>query len=402
MSPFHLDLHTLSLVLILVTAFLTSVMIFVWLTQKPYAGFGLWVISNVAVAAGILLLGFEGAWADLIGTSLTFGAVLIGYEGNRRFLNLKRGLSVSAGVFVLQFIGFVYFKFFDNDNVVLQVGFTSFLVGAISVYCGILFVKNSSEKTKFSYDFTAVTYFIFALIMISRSVVTPLIGDKTEFFKPDGIQPVFFILYILFEIVWTFNYINLNASRLHDELKDAQAELKKLATTDYLTGINNQRSFLEIGENEIKRAERFRHPLGVIMFDIDFFKRVNDEYGHAAGDEVLARIVGVCRNVLRVTDTFGRLGGEEFAVLLPHTDIDGAKTVAEYLRASIEMTQIGFAAEIIKVTASFGVTELGDADTQMRIVLDRADRLLYEAKNAGRNCVAAETAAKPRRTLAAA
>lgn len=392
MPPINLDLQTLSFIMVFVTVLLTFIVIFVWLTQKSYAGFGLWVISNIAVAAGILLLGIEGVWMDLLGTSLTFGAVLIGYEGNRRFLYLKPDLFFSASIFALHCAGLVYFKFFDNDNQVLQVSFSSFLVGVISFYCGKSFIKTSSEKTVFSFNFTAFTYFIFAFVMISRAIITPLTGDKNDFFRPDGFQPMFFILYILFEIVWTFNYVNLNASRLHDQLKATQMELEKLATTDYLTGIGNQRSFLENGESEIKRAERFRHPLSVIMFDLDFFKRVNDQYGHAAGDRVLTEIVQVCRKILRVTDTFGRLGGEEFAVLLPHTDIDGARTVAEYLRSSIEKAEVAFASEIIKVTASIGVTELGDGDTQIRIILDRADNLLYAAKNNGRNQVVSDTA----------
>lgn len=402
MSPISLDLQTLSFVLVLVTAFLTSVIIFVWLTQKTYTGFGLWVISNIAVAGGIFLLGLDKTWSDLLGTSLTFSAVLIGYEGNRQFLKLKHDLPFTVSVLILQIAAQFYFRFYNDDNIVLQVGFISVLVGIVSGICGFIFIKNSAEKNKFSYTFTAVTYFVFAFLMFSRSAITLYTNDKTDFFKPDGIQPLFFIIYILFEIVWVFNYINLNSNRLHNELKQTQTELEKLATTDFLTGINNKRSFYAVGENEVQRAKRFRHSLSVIIFDIDFFKQVNDEYGHAAGDKVLIKITETCRQILRVTDTFGRLGGEEFGVLLPHTDIRDAQTVAEYLRASIEETEIKIPSKKIRVTASFGVAELSAADEQIKSALDRADVLLYEAKNKGRNRIVAEAETKNRKEFAVA
>ena len=402
MLPLHLDLQTLSFVLVLVTAFLISVIIFVWLTQKTYTGFGLWVISNIAVAVGIFLLGSDKLWTDLLGTSLTFSAVLIGYEGNRQFLKLKHSLIFSSGILVLQMAAQLYFKFLDDDNIILQTSFISLLVSIISGICGVLFVKNAERKNKFSYIFTGTTYFIFATIMFSRSVITLYTGDKTDFFKSDGIQPVFFLLYILFEIVWTFNYINLNTNRLYNELGQTQAELEKLATTDFLTGINNKRNFFSIGENEVQRSKRFRHPLSVIMFDIDFFKHINDEYGHSTGDLVLIKIAETCQQILRATDTFGRLGGEEFGVLLPHTNSSDAKTVAEYLRVSIEELVINNTSEDIKVTASFGVAEMSGSDTQIKDTLDTADTLLYEAKNKGRNRVISDAERKNRKELAVA
>ena len=402
MSPILLDLQTLSFVLVLVTVFLTFVIVFVWRTQKTYTGFGLWVISNITVAIGILLLGLGGVWTDVLGTSLTFGAVLVGYEGNRRFLNLKNTPVFSLSIFALQLASVFYFKFFDDNNVVWQVSFVSFLVGIISGACGFLFTGKSAEKTDFSYQFTGITYFTFAVVMISRSVITLSTGDKNDFYKADGVQPIFFLLYILFEIVWTFNYINLNTNRLHKELKQTQRKLEKLATTDFLTGINNSRRFFEIGESEIRRAKRFRHSLSVIMFDIDFFKRINDEHGHAAGDEVLIEIAETCGKILRGTDTFGRLGGEEFGILLPHTGVVGAKSVAEYLRAALEEKEIKFADKHIRVTASFGVAELNKTDTRIKIILDRTDTLLYKAKNEGRNRIVSDAEKKTYGKLAVA
>ena len=175
-----------------------------------------------------------------------------------------------------------------------------------------------------------------------------------------------------------------------------------MAATDFLTSTKNSRSFYEVGENEIKRARRFRSSLSLIMFDIDFFKNINDDFGHSAGDQVLVEIADTCRRILRETDILGRLGGEEFGVLLPHTNIEGAATVAEFLRAAVEELNINFSSETIKITASFGVTELKGTDQEIRIMLDRADVSLYKAKNKGRNLVVAENAEKNHLKLAVA
>ncbi len=390
MSPILLDLKTLSFVLVSVTAFLTFVIIFVRFTQKTYSGFGLWVISNIVIAVGILMVGFSSHWTDLIGTSLTFSAVLIAYEGNRQFLKIKKTYLISSIFFLFHTAALICFKVYF-ENIVWQIAFTSLMVGIVSGYCGFMFTRNATRKTMFSFKFTSITYYIFLVIMVSRSIITISTGDKNNFYSPDGIQPIFFILYILFEIVWTFNYINLNSNRLYNELERTQSKLEKLATTDFLTGTNNNRRFFEIGENEIKRAKRFRSSLSLVMFDVDFFKNVNDKYGHSAGDQVLIEIAETCRRLLRETDTLGRLGGEEFAIILPHTDCSGAEIVAEYLRSAIEDLKVKYLSENIRITASFGVTEISQKDVELKNALDRADILLYEAKNRGRNQIVSES-----------
>jgi diguanylate cyclase (GGDEF)-like protein len=127
----------------------------------------------------------------------------------------------------------------------------------------------------------------------------------------------------------------------------------------------------------------------LVMFDIDHFKNINDRYGHAGGDKVLKEVSNVCKNRLRGIDLIGRLGGEEFGVMLPQTDLDGGQTVAECLRETIETQEIHFMGETIRLTSSFGVAVIGQNDTFERMTR-RTDDLLYEAKNAGRNRVVAE------------
>jgi diguanylate cyclase (GGDEF)-like protein/PAS domain S-box-containing protein len=169
--------------------------------------------------------------------------------------------------------------------------------------------------------------------------------------------------------------------------KKMEEELRSLATLDGLTGAYNRRHFLYIAATEVPRSQRYDHPLTVLMIDLDLFKQVNDTYGHGGGDEVLRRFVAIVRDSLRGPDVLGRIGGEEFALMLPETNIAGAITLAERMRSDLQNAAIPWDKRIIKVTASFGIAMLHKDDKDIHDMLARADRALYNAKAAGRNCV---------------
>ena len=169
------------------------------------------------------------------------------------------------------------------------------------------------------------------------------------------------------------------------ERKQLELELQRLATTDALTGVANRRSFIEQAERELERARRHSLPLALVMMDIDHFKRINDSLGHAGGDAAIRQVVQACAQLVRRLDVIGRLGGEEFALLLPQTELAAAQQLVERLRAQIATLmpdQEGGA-----LTASFGITALRAGDCQVDELLLRADEALYAAKNRGRNCV---------------
>jgi diguanylate cyclase (GGDEF)-like protein len=164
--------------------------------------------------------------------------------------------------------------------------------------------------------------------------------------------------------------------------------VQRQATTDDLTGLVNRRRFIEALDSEIVRASTFRSPLSVVLGDLDHFKLVNDRFGHQTGDEVLRRFAGLVREHLRDVDVPGRIGGEEFAILLPGTDATGAVAVAERIRRSLRSlrpTPDGSR----PVTASFGVAQLVTGETGDEL-LRRADVALYRAKSEGRNRVTVE------------
>ncbi|HEU0043836.1 sensor domain-containing diguanylate cyclase [Sphingomonas sp.] len=161
-------------------------------------------------------------------------------------------------------------------------------------------------------------------------------------------------------------------------------ELRAIANNDYLTGAMTRRAFTERAEQELARHRRYSRPCSLISFDVDHFKSVNDTYGHPIGDEVLKTVVRVCEDALRPTDILGRLGGEEFAVLLPETPATDALRCAERLRATLAQTTIA-AAPGLRVTASFGVAPLDGAISTVSRWLADADAALYAAKRSGRN-----------------
>ena len=172
------------------------------------------------------------------------------------------------------------------------------------------------------------------------------------------------------------------------EHKKLQFALEAMARTDGLTGLANHQAFMEQAKNEFSRARRYSRSLSVIMIDIDHFKLINDKHGHAAGDQVLRQLGQRCHNRLRDSDFLGRIGGEEFALLLPDTPQDNALYVAERMRKQLGKTSIELDNGItLNITASFGVAAMNENDRDFNAVLQRADAAMYEAKHAGRNQV---------------
>jgi len=164
-------------------------------------------------------------------------------------------------------------------------------------------------------------------------------------------------------------------------------ESRWLATTDALTGLSNRRAFIDWGSREVARCTRYGDPFSLTLLDVDHFKQVNDRYGHAAGDAVLAAVSCLMGKIVRSCDVVARWGGEEFVVALPSTSLEGATLVAERIRAALEAHPIKDpTGQILTVTASFGVAALEAGETLDQVV-DRADRAMYAAKSAGRNRV---------------
>jgi diguanylate cyclase (GGDEF)-like protein/PAS domain S-box-containing protein len=163
-----------------------------------------------------------------------------------------------------------------------------------------------------------------------------------------------------------------------------RSKLELQANTDPLTGLFNRRSFTSFCEHEFLRASRYFQPFSLMIIDIDLFKAVNDTYGHLVGDEVIKRVANICHDQIREADVLARIGGEEFAILLPDTDIDSAYIMAERLREAQQQYDEPLAPPI---TISIGVATIHPQDKTFLELFKRADKALYSSKNSGRNSV---------------
>jgi len=172
--------------------------------------------------------------------------------------------------------------------------------------------------------------------------------------------------------------------------KDAKEMVAYLANIDPLTKSLTRRQFFNIAESEFLRFSRYHRPLSMLVLDADYFKTINDTYGHYAGDLVLRSLSLVILEQKRAQDTFGRLGGEEFGLLLPETGLEQAKNVAERVQKTWAETSCNVDGKPIRSTVSIGVSEAKGDDKSFEDVLRRADRLMYKAKETGRNRVVAE------------
>jgi len=179
----------------------------------------------------------------------------------------------------------------------------------------------------------------------------------------------------------------LARTRTHVELKKAKEKLLELATTDELTGIANRRYFMERLNSEFDRAKRYESRYSLLMIDIDYFKSINDDYGHKAGDKVLQSAAAVMKKSLRTSDVIGRVGGEEFSVILPETEIKAAIFIAERLRKKVEETVVIHKNEEIFITVSIGVSQSKNGDQSVDDIYVRSDSAMYNAKKNGRNRV---------------
>jgi diguanylate cyclase (GGDEF)-like protein/PAS domain S-box-containing protein len=173
--------------------------------------------------------------------------------------------------------------------------------------------------------------------------------------------------------------------RLEQELRQMAAKFEQMATVDALTGLSNRRDFFDRLSVEVERSTRYGHELSLIMLDLDGFKEINDTHGHAAGDAVLARIGAIIREVIRVTDIAARYGGDEFCIVMPDTDLEGAQALAERIRSRLASTDFSAHAASLRVTCSAGVSRLGGNISSHDTLLASADQALYAAKRHGRN-----------------
>lgn len=359
-------------------------------------------------------------------------------EGDYRVAHLKSDISQSilymfiVGVSVLLMLRVDAILFDDNPRLFMLMAL--YRVGYILVTgaVGIVLYKTGRVKT---YDHLALGWILFTILFvllinftrpanyISTSfdiiitfalyLLSPLKLKHTfalaaafslgtlyiDFFHKFGVEPVFLNIAVSAQVIvhvlgWS-SALQMQTHRRKSyqafiDEKDAKEMVAYLANIDPLTKSLTRRQFMNIAESEFRRFQRYRRPLSILILDADRFKRINDTYGHHAGDLALRSLSLVAMGQKRAQDTFGRLGGEEFGLLMPETTLDKAIVVAERIRHTWETSPVNLDGELIHSTMSIGVAEALSEDQSLEDILRRTDRMLYKAKESGRNRVMAE------------
>ena len=274
------------------------------------------------------------------------------------------------------------------------------LVVSVAVQLGAAFVAMSQMRMVGRYRYAWLAISVALVLMVQRRAAD--IEDLLQ-----GVADPFFsdVVGLLISLLMLIGVIGLRA--LFANMRSHEKELVRLATTDALTQAHNRRHALELARREITRQRRTGRPLALLVMDLDHFKAVNDTHGHAVGDTVLVGVCAVCKEALRAMDIFGRLGGEEFVVVLPETDEAQAIASSERLRARIATLATSAADATVHITVSIGIAistgKVEDVDAALTQLLHQADAALYAAKEQGRDrCVVWHPEPASRKALASA
>lgn len=214
---------------------------------------------------------------------------------------------------------------------------------------------------------------------------------KKEFNIPDGVTETEYEIVDDDTAESSLDDLVLKSAKLYDIAHEREITYHQQAMTDPLTGLYNRRYIMEVGLRIFQNAQKNKTPFSVLMIDIVHFKKVNDDYGHGFGDQVLIILAEICQNTIRDSDIVGRLGGEEFTIILPHTALSGAIELAERLKQEVENFPLKIGDHIFNVTVSIGATSYSDVFERFEDVLHTADMEMYKAKKLGRNRIVASS-----------
>jgi diguanylate cyclase (GGDEF)-like protein len=246
--------------------------------------------------------------------------------------------------------------------------------------CAATALLDWNQPRRRSYLLTASAFVALAAVLVVRIAYEGLrSGSLAHAVAASPMQTAVFGLAAFFPTIATLGFVLMCSDRLHQELE-------RQATIDSLTGISNRRTLGEQAAHAIAAAHRHRRSLALLLIDADRFKRINDVYGHAAGDEALQLIAASLHCALRGEDLLGRLGGEEFVAVLPDADEAAARITAERLRTAVERIEFALQHRRIPLHVSIGIAVIDDHD-DFASLLRRADQVMYAAKRAGRNRV---------------
>ena len=374
------NLTTLLAITVLTPALAGCLLLLSWLQHRRIVALGVWgfgfITTSVATTLVIVARGtIPDFWSIIVGNSLLAVAYGILWCGARKFDGKKISIVLAlAGVplwLAACSIGPIYARPEARATVMAVIGISYTLLALLELWRG-----RGDGAWRWP----------IMLLLLGHAAAIPIQIPLAGAWRHPDPADVDLLTFTIFETA----FVCICAAYLFGGLaKDRiAASYQHASLTDPLTGVANRRSFLQTGERLISHARLNRQPAALLMFDLDRFKSINDRYGHQTGDAVLTAFCRLATSQLRPSDLFARIGGEEFASLLPDTGRQEAQFLAERLRSAFEATSHRVGEHALSATVSVGVAISDDASSDVDELLKAADRALYRAKTSGRNCIA--------------
>ena len=373
---FQFDVRTVA-VFVALTFFIQAMAIgaqaFLIRELKQYLGVEAALLANLCVAVGLLLRMFAALLPEFLTTILSNMLLLVGpalfYVALSQFTGFRYSRMLVVGVIATVLVFLAYFTYWDDD---IRNRMIAFSVGSVSMVFILIHQLWRIQKTalQFSARLMLVSFLIHGIFLVLR-VISIFLAPPQETFNLTPAQSATYLLSFAISFFWTTGFVLMVSHRLRNDLME-------IATIDVLTRIPNRRATQAFLEKELSRTQRHQGEFSILLIDIDDFKKVNDRWGHAVGDEVLVRTASLFQAMIRKQDLVGRWGGEEFLFIVPGPCDAGA--LAERIRSEIARTEYRQPNVVFHITVSIGVacadqTSLGDE------ILKKADDALYRSKS---------------------
>lgn len=380
----QLDIRTLNFALLLF-ALVFAVGLFLMQRGLPHSrGVRWWAAANAAAGIGFLLIALRGIIPDALSIIVSNALLLLAQcffrEGVARFRHRPHGRPWLGIALMTVLMPLLAYHLYVAPSVAARIVAATLIISVPAALTFWLLVHNVPRRLRPSHWFTAAA-FGQLLIMAALRIADTLIHPPDNLMTAGPMHALYFMSILFLLVVSTFGCVWMVTTY-------QDIELERQARTDPLTGAMNRLALAESIARELSRAQRNSRPLSLLMFDLDFFKQLNDRLGHLAGDAALKNVAAATQRQLRASDLLARYGGEEFVVVLPDADKTQAIETAERLRKRIESLGIP-CGDGTALTASFGVATFPADGDDFDSLVAGADAALYNAKQSGRNRVAA-------------
>ncbi len=381
------DLKTIIFMSMLLTFMLSMLLAITRSHHKEVHGPGYWAVGNLVIGLGMVLVLIQLDAPKMLflpGMALIGAGLSLYINGIQSFVGKAPNHRIPVTVFFLLIVIDAYFMLMRHDiRTTVILGAIIFV--AIYLYCARLTFSRDEGVVGNLYWITSSLYLLMAILMLGRAAYASQVS--VEVFDSFAAWP-FNAYTFMFGAVSQFFISSLFVLMLSYKLNQ---NLESIATVDELTSVLNRRGLEDAALKMQDICKRINLSMAVLLIDIDHFKKVNDQYGHLSGDDVLRHLAKVIASVLRSSDVLGRYGGEEFCVFLPNTTESDAIGLAERIREAIETSPLKMNSTNIKTTVSIGVADSVRAGYDFKGLVATADSAMYGAKNGGRNRVMSYT-----------